>query len=377
MKAYLDNAATTALSQEVIDEMLPFMKQHYGNPSSIHAYGREVRSKMEKGRKLISKLLNCSPSEIYFTSSGTETNNTVIKGCVKSLGVKNIISSKIEHHCVLHAVEEMGKLPDINVHYVDLDEKGHVCFSSLENLLDKVEGKTLVTLMHANNEVGNLVDLKSMSVLCRKYDAYLHSDTVQTLGHYPIDLQELDVDFISGSGHKIHGPKGAGLLYINGNLKIDAFIHGGSQERNMRAGTENTYGIIGLIKALELAHENMDSDIVLVQSLKDYMIEQLESKIPNVSFNGDAKGSSLYTVLNVNIPAGKDSDMLLFNLDIAGIAASSGSACSSGSSVGSHVLSNIGGVCEGSASIRFSFSKYTGREEIDYAVESLERILGL
>lgn len=376
MKVYLDNAATTSLRNEVIDEMLPFMKEQYGNPSSIHAYGREVRSRIEKGRKSISKLLKCSPSEIYFTSSGTEANNTIIKGCVTGLGVTHVISSKIEHHCVLHSVEEVGKIDNVMVHYVELDEKGHVDLESLEELLSRIDGKVLVTLMHANNELGNLIDLKKLSGICRKYNAYLHSDTVQTLGHYQLDLGELDIDFVSGSGHKFHGPKGAGLLYVNGRIKLGPFIHGGSQERNMRAGTENTYGIVGLIKALEIAHEDMDEDVVHIQSIKDYMIKQLEDNIVGVSFNGDAKGNSLYTVLNANIPVSKDSDMLLFNLDIAGIAASSGSACSSGSSVGSHVLSCIGASTDG-ASIRFSFSRFTTKGDIDYTINQLKDILNL
>ena len=372
MKVYLDNAATTPLRREVIDEMIPFLEEHYGNPSSIHSYGRTVRAKIEKGRKLISNLLHCSPSEVYFTSSGTEANNMIIKQSVKDLGVKHVISSKIEHHCVLHCVEEVGKLSDVNLHYVDLKENGHVDMGSLEKILSGLDQQALVSLMHANNEIGNLIDLKELSGICRKHGAYLHSDTVQTMGHYPFDLSELDIDFLSGSAHKFHGPKGAGMMYIKGDLKLNALIHGGAQERNMRAGTENSYGIIGLIKAFELAHEEMEKDTTYIEGVRKYMIDKLRKEIEGVAFNGDPEGRSLYTVLNVSFPAGKDNDMLLFNLDIAGIAVSSGSACSSGSSVGSHVLSSINSSSE-RVSARFSFSRYNNEEEIDYVVEQLKR----
>jgi cysteine desulfurase len=368
----MDNAATTPLRREVIDEIIPFLEEHYGNPSSIHSFGRIVRAKIEKGRKLIAGLLHCSPSEIYFTSSGTEANNMIIKQSVKDLGVKHVISSKIEHHCVLHCVEEVGKLNDVKVHYVDLKENGHVDMNSLENILSSLDGPALVTLMHANNEIGNLIDLKELSDLCRKHTAYLHSDTVQTMGHYPFDLSKLDIDFLSGSAHKFHGPKGAGMMYIKGDLKLNALIHGGAQERNMRAGTENSYGIIGLIKAFELAHEEMEEDITYIKGLRKYMIDKLRKEIKGVSFNGDPEGRSLYTVLNVSFPPGKDNDMLLFNLDIAGIAVSSGSACSSGSSVGSHVLSGIKSDSE-RVSARFSFSRYNNEEEVDFVVEQLKK----
>lgn len=371
MNVYLDNAATTPLRREVIDEMLPFMEEHYGNPSSIHSYGRTVRAKIEKGRKLIANLINCSPSEIYFTSSGTEANNMIIKQSVHDLGVKHVVSSKIEHHCVLHCVEEVGKIADVNLHYVELKENGHVDLNSLDNILSGLNEPSLVTLMHANNEIGNLVDLKKLSSICRKHGAYLHSDTVQTMGHYPFDLGNLDVDFLSGSAHKFHGPKGAGMMYINGDLKLNAFIHGGSQERNMRAGTENSYGIIGLIKAFELAHDEMGEDIAYIENLRSYMIQKLKENIDGVLFNGDPEGESLYTVLNVSFPPGRDNDMLLFNLDIAGIAVSSGSACSSGSSVGSHVLSNINSSPE-RVSARFSFSRYNNKQEVDYVVGQLK-----
>ena len=371
MNVYLDNAATTPLRREVIDEMLPFMEEHYGNPSSIHSYGRTVRAKIEKGRKLMANLINCSPSEIYFTSSGTEANNMIIKQSVNDLGVKHVISSRIEHHCVLHCVEEVGKLNDVKLHYVDLKENGHVDLNSLVKILSVLNEPSLVTLMHANNEIGNLIDLKELSSICRKYGAYLHSDTVQTMGHYPFDLGDLDVDFLSGSAHKFHGPKGAGMMYINGDLKLNAFIHGGAQERNMRAGTENSYGIIGLIKAFELAHDEMEEDIAYIEDLRSYMIQKLKENIDGVSFNGDPEGNSLYTVLNVSFPSGRDNDMLLFNLDIAGIAVSSGSACSSGSSVGSHVLSNINASPD-RVSARFSFSRYNNKEEIDYVVDHLK-----
>jgi len=374
MKVYLDNAATTPLRREVIDEMIPFLEEHYGNPSSIHSFGRTVRAKIEKGRKLIATLLHCSHYEIYFTSSGTEATNMIIKQSVKDLGVKHVISSKIEHHCVLHCVEEVGKLSDVNLHYVDLKENGHVDMDSLEKILSGLDQQALVTLMHANNEIGNLIDLKELSGICRKHGAYLHSDTVQTMGHYPFDLSELDIDFLSGSAHKFHGPKGAGMMYIKGDLKLNALIHGGAQERNMRAGTENSYGIIGLIKAFELAHEEMEEDMAYIEGLRKYMMDKLRKEIDGVSFNGDPEGRSLYTVLNVSFPMGKDNDMLLFNLDIAGIAVSSGSACSSGSSVGSHVLSSINSSSE-RVSARFSFSRFNNKEEVDFVVDQLKKCI--
>jgi len=330
MKVYFDNAATTPLSDEVLQEMIPILKDQFGNPSSTHSFGRQVRSKIEIARRKVASLIHSEPSEICFTSGGTEADNMAIRCSVQDLGVTHIITSKIEHHAVLHTAEEMAK-KGIHVSFVQLDSLGGVDMNHLEELLQGNE-KTLVSLMHANNEVGTLISLKEVSALCRKYDALFHSDTVQTMGHYDFNLKELDLDFLTCSAHKLHGPKGVGFLYINQKLSLNPMIFGGSQERNRRGGTENVYGIVGLAKALEEALTEVDSHHDHIQGLKTYMIEQLEANIPGVDFNGDAKGESLYTVLNVSLPPSEKSEILLFSLDLMGIACSGGSACSSGNS---------------------------------------------
>lgn len=372
MKVYLDNAATTQLDPEVIEVMTSLMKDHYGNPSSIHSFGRKIRSLIEQARKSVATLLNVSPSEIFFTSGGTEADNMAICGSIRDLGIKRSITSRIEHHAVLHTLEELHKKGETKLEFVNLKADGHVDLDHLESLLESNE-RTLVSLMHANNEIGNLLPIKEVGEICRKYNAVFHSDTVQTMGHYMFDLQRINVHFVTCGAHKFHGPKGIGFVYINGEVKINPFIHGGSQERNMRGGTENLYGIIGLAKALEIACRDMKEHQDHISSLKRYMIGKLEAEIPGVTFNGDAKGSSLYTVLNVCFPENESAEMLLFNLDISGIAASGGSACTSGSNQGSHVLRSIN--CEmGRPSIRFSFSKYNTKEEIDYTVEKLKEL---
>ncbi|MCX6291804.1 MAG: cysteine desulfurase family protein [Bacteroidetes bacterium] len=372
MKVYLDNAATTPIDPDVLEAMIPMMKNHFGNPSSIHSYGREVRAEIEKARKTVAKLLHVSPSEIFFTSGGTEANNTALQCTVRDLGIKHAITSRIEHHAVLHTLQELEREEKINLSFVDLDEKGRVNLSHLEELLTNND-RSLVSLMHANNEIGNLLPIKRAGEICAKYNAVFHSDTVQTMGHYAFDLRELNVQFVTCASHKFHGPKGIGFLYINGNVKIHPFIFGGSQERNMRGGTENVYGIIGLAKAMEIAHEHMEEHQAYIRGLKDYMTEKLMASVPGVEFNGDEPDHSLYTVLNVSFPPSAISEMLLFNLDISGIAASGGSACSSGSNVGSHVLSALK-VNPDRPAVRFSFSKYSTKEEIDFAVEKLKEL---
>ena len=369
---YLDNAATTALDPRVIEAMLPYMHQQFGNPSSIHRYGRETRAALERGRKRIADRLNASMGEIFFTSGGTESNNTAIKCAVRDLGVSRVISSTIEHHCVENSLKDQRDRGLVEVEMVSLADKGHVDYAHLEELLAASDKKTLVSLMHANNEVGNLLDIAKVGKLCRQHGAYFHSDTVQTVGHYPLDVQAIEIDFLSGAGHKIHGPKGIGFLYINADCQIRPLIHGGSQERNMRAGTENVYGIIGLAKAVELAVDEMAEAREAIEDVKFYLAERLKTIIPDVAFNGDWE-NGLYTVLNVAFPARPESDMLLFNLDIKGIAASGGSACSSGSDVGSHVIAAIGDN-PGATSVRFSFSRHTTRAEIDYLIETLASI---
>lgn len=372
MKVYLDNAATTALDKEVFDAMLPYMTEHFGNPSSIHSFGRKTRAAIESARKVIAKNLNVSPSEIFFTSGGTEAINTAIRCAVQDLGIKHAITSRIEHHAVLHTLETLEHTGKIKLSFVNLDAKGHVDLKHLEELLSSNE-RSLVSLMHANNEIGNLLPLKKVGDLCEKYNAVFHCDTTQTMAHYKLDLQGVNVHMVNGAAHKFHGPKGVGFLYLSNKIKINPFIYGGAQERNMRGGTENLYGIVGLGKAFEIAHRDMEAHQAHVQGLKNYMIEQLEKSIAGIEFNGDAKGSSLYTVLNVQFPPTENAEMMLFNLDIAGIAASGGSACTSGSNQGSHVLKGIGSDMK-RPSIRFSFSKYTTKEEIDFCLLKLKEI---
>jgi len=372
MRVYLDNAATTPLDSDVLEAMLPYMKQHFGNPSSIHSFGREAKAGIEQARKKVASYFNVSPSEIFFTSGGTEANNTAIRCSIRDLGIKNAITSRIEHHAVLHTLEELEKQGKVKLNFVRLHDNGHIDFEHLEKLLS-VNERSFVSLMHANNEIGNLLPLQLVSQLCSKYDAVFHCDTVQTVGHYEIDLREMPVHFISSAAHKFHGPKGIGFLYINSKIKIHPFIYGGAQERNMRGGTENVYGIIGLAKALEIACSNIDAHRKHIASLKKYMSESLIENIPGIKFNGDCMGKSLYTVLNVSFPATDFAEMLLFNLDIAGIAASGGSACTSGSEVGSHVLKALSHD-EARPAVRFSFSKYNKKEEIDFVVGKLKEL---
>ncbi|MEH6308098.1 cysteine desulfurase family protein [Olivibacter sp. CPCC 100613] len=373
MRVYLDNAATTAIDEQVLQAMMVVMREDYGNPSSIHADGRKVRTIIEKARKKVASLLNTSPAEIFFTSGGTEADNTAIRRGILDNKISHAISSPLEHHAVLHTLQELEKEGKIKLTLLDVDTKGHVDLAQLEALL-KDYPPSFVSLMHANNEIGTLTDIQKVSAICSAYNALLHTDTVQTIGHFAHDLQSLKVGFLAGAAHKFHGPKGVGFLYINHDVKIKPFIHGGAQERNMRGGTENVYGIVGLAKALEIAYEQMSEHRAYIQSLKDYMREQLVKQIPGIHFNGELEADkSLYTVLNVSFPPTDLGDMLLFNLDIAGISASGGSACSSGSNIGSHVLTAIG-VDARRPSVRFSFSKFNTKEEIDFVVSKLSEV---
>lgn len=371
MKIYLDNAATTSLDKEVLDEMLPYMTEHFGNPSSIHSHGRKTRAAIEAARKSVAKLLNASPSEIFFTSGGTEADNMAIRCSIEDVGIKHAITTKIEHHAVLHTLEALESKGVIKLSFVNVSPEGQVDLKHLEQLLQENE-RSLVSLMHANNELGTLLPIKEVGELCKKYDALFHSDTVQTMGHYDIDLKNIHVHFITCAPHKFHGPKGVGMLYINGNVKINPLIYGGAQERNMRGGTENLYGIVGLAKALEFALRDVEKHQKNIAAIKEYMIEQLNENIPGVAFNGSLT-NGLYTVLNVRFPKTENAEMLLFSLDIAGISASGGSACSSGTNKGSHVLQGVGAPVD-QPSVRFSFSKYTTKAEIDYAVEKLKEL---
>lgn len=377
MNIYLDNAATTPLDPEVFEAMKPFMLEHFGNPSSIHAHGRRVKAAVESARKKIAELLHCTPGEIIFTSGGTEADNAILAGAVETFGIRHIISSPIEHHAVLHTLEHLQKKNGIALHMVKLDENGHVDIADLELLLRKTDN-ALISLMHANNEIGNLLDIQSVSELAEKHHAYFHSDTVQAVGHYRHDLSKIKVHGMTAAAHKFHGPKGVGFKFIRKDKKIQPFLFGGSQERNMRGGTENVYGIIGLAKALEIAYRDMDEHARYIQGLKSRMVEQLKANVPGVSFHGDSGNpdKSLYTVLNVCLPESEENNMLLFNLDLQGISASGGSACSSGATTGSHVL---GALYPGSrrGAVRFSFSKYNTPEEIDLTVKKLSELTGV
>ncbi|MEO6839102.1 MAG: cysteine desulfurase family protein [Ginsengibacter sp.] len=373
-RIYFDNAATTSLEPEVLKAMMPFFTEKFGNPSSIYSYGRETRMAIETCRKSVAKILNAHPAEIFFTSGGTESTNTAINAAIFDLGCKHIISSPIEHHATLHSVEHLAKDHGIKLSYVKILSNGHIDYDDLERLLKESKEKCLVSLMHANNEIGNITDIERVGNLCNKYNAIYNADTVQTVGHFPIDLRKLPVHFINAAGHKFHGPKGVGILYINENIKIHPFVNGGSQERGMRAGTENIYGIVGFAKALEIAIENLETDSRHIKKVRDYMKESLLKNIPGVYFNGDPDGASLYTVLSVAFPKTQKSDMLLFNMDIHDICASGGSACTSGVEAGSHVISAIAPGSD-QQTVRFSFSKYNTKKEVDEVLGKLREML--
>ena len=373
-RIYFDNAATTALDPAVLEVMMPYLTEKFGNPSSIYSYGRETRMAIETARKSVAKLLNAHPAEIFFTGCGTESSNTVIQAAVRDLGCRHIITSAIEHHAVTHTVQHLDDLDTVKVSYVKILPDGHIDIEDLEKLLAGTEEKTLVSLMHANNEIGNMLDINEVGNLCKLYNAIFHSDTVQTVGHFPLDLRNTPVHFITGAAHKFHGPKGVGLLYINENVRIKPFIHGGGQERNMRAGTENVYGIVGFAKAFELAMAGYETDSAYIGSLKYYMHEQLRKHIPGVAFNGDVLGRSLYTVLSASFVKTERSEMILFNLDINNICASGGSACTSGADQGSHVIRAINNN-PNQITVRFSFCKHNTKEEVDVVVEKLKGLV--
>lgn len=356
MRVYLDNAATTPLAPEVAEAMIPVLQSEFGNPSSTHFYGRQTKALIETARRSIASWLKCSPAEIIFTSGGTEADNMALYTAVHQLGVKRIISTVIEHHAVGHTIEHLEKNDGIEAVWLSVDQQGHIDLTELANYL--ADGTpTIVSLMHANNEIGTLIPIKEISELCKKHQAYFHSDTVQTMAHYAFDLSDLDIDFITCAAHKFHGPKGVGFLYVNKRIKPSSLIQGGAQERGLRGGTENVPGIVGLATALNLANEHMAEHQAHVQGLKSYMIERLQAVFPDIAFHGDiTPAGSLYTVLNVCLPKTAKSGMLLFTLDLKGIACSGGSACSSGSVKGSHVLEGIK-ADSSRPNARFSFSR--------------------
>ena len=376
MRVYLDNAATTPLDPKVLDVMLPFLTQSFGNPSSIHTFGRETRAAVENARKTVAGLLNTSPSQIFFTSGGTESDNLALTSTIKTYRIRHAITSKIEHHAVLHTLEYLEKLGEIQLHFVDLTADGNIDIDSFKYLLAQYP-IAIVSLMEGNNEIGNLNNLDTISDYCKKHSAFFHSDTVQTMGHYKHDLKKLKIDFMVGSAHKFHGPKGVGFIYIGEGLKIKPMLYGGSQERNMRGGTENVAGIVGLAKAFELSYSDLEKNKAHILSLKTLMKEKLIATVPDVKFNGTSGNldQSLYHILNVSFPVTDIAEMLLFNLDINGVAASGGSACNSGAEIGSHVLHALYGNDERPA-VRFSFSKNNTVAEVDYVVEKVSKMFG-
>ena len=378
MNVYFDNAATTQVRDEVVDEISNVLKNCFGNPSSTHSFGRSAKSYIETSRKSVAKILNCEPGEIIFNSGGTESDNSILKCAIKDLGIKHIISSKIEHHAVTHTLDELES-QNVKVHYVKLKENGNIDVKDLEYLLSINTEPKLVTLMYINNEIGNILDVNSVSNLCQKYNALFHSDAVQAVGHYPIDLKSLKIDFLSSAGHKFHGPKGVGFTYINKSTKIKSFICGGPQERGLRAGTESVHNIVGMTKALEIAYKNMEKETQYVRSIKKYMIDNLSNLFSDIHFNGESgnMSNSTYTILNVCFPISNDkAAMLDFQLDLKGIACSKGSACQSGSSEGSHVLSEIQNDSQKKLpSVRFSFSHNNTKEEVDYLMETLKEFI--
>ncbi|MDT0646551.1 cysteine desulfurase family protein [Zunongwangia sp. F260] len=378
-KVYLDSAATTQIRGKVIDRMSVVMKENFGNPSSAHSYGRSSKTLVEQARKTVASLLNVSASEIIFTSGGTEADNLVLNSAVRDLGVKRIITSRIEHHAVLYTVEQLQRSFGIEVDCIKLDGKGNVVLEDLKRLLAASEEKTLVSLMHVNNEIGNKIDLKEVAEICKANNALFHSDTVQSVGHYQLDLKEIPIDFLAASAHKFHGPKGVGFAFVRKNSGLKPLIFGGEQERGHRAGTEGVHNIVGLEEAIKIAYDKLEEEKAEVLALKKHFIAALKSQIPGVKFNGNCEDpeSSTYTLINICLPVSSEKAlMLLFQLDLKGIACSKGSACQSGSSKESHVLSAF--LAEedlAKPSIRFSFSKYNTTEEIDYVVEVLKEFI--
>lgn len=375
---YFDNAATTQIRDEVIDVITDVMKNNYGNASSSHSFGRSSKSLIEASRKTIASYLNVSAGEIVFTSGGTEADNLVLRSAVRDLKVTQIITSKLEHHAILHTVDQLKDEYNIDVNYVNTDANGCIDYSHLETLLS-ANKKTLVSLMHVNNEVGNILDIKQVANLCEANNALFHSDTVQSVGHYALDLQEVKIDFLAAAAHKFHGPKGVGFAFIRKNSGLKPLIFGGEQERGLRAGTESVHNIVGISEALKLAYDNLDEESKHTKALKQYFIEQLNAKIPLAKFNGCSEDmeKGTYTLINVCLPVSQDkAAMLLFQLDLKGIACSKGSACQSGSTKGSHVLSEI--LCDDDMqkpSIRFSFSIYNTKDEIDYVIDVLNEFV--
>lgn len=375
-KVYLDNAATTAINSQVIQTITEVMTETFGNPSSTHQFGRKARTIVEEARKGIAKHFNATASEIIFTSGGSEADNLILRNAVDNLHVRHIITSKIEHHAVLHTIDALEKEQEIRVSFVNLNEKGEIDYEHLEKLLADSSEKTLVSLMYINNEIGNILDLNRVCNLCKNYNALFHSDTVQAIGHYRIDLQETPIDFMVASAHKFHGPKGVGFAIIKRGFGVKPILVGGEQERGARAGTENVHNIAGMHKALDIAITEMEKDAEYICDLKQYFIDQLRNFDNNIQFNGLSAETNQCSYIVLNVRFTKDLPMFLFNLDLKGIAASGGSACQSGSNAGSHVLNSILTKTEAmKTSVRFSLSKFTSKEEIDYTLEVIKTLI--
>ncbi len=373
---YLDNAATTPILPEVIDVITNAMVHFYGNPSSTHQIGRKSKSLVETARKNIAKQFNAASNEIIFTAGASEADNLILRNAVTNLGVTTIISSKIEHHAILHTIDNLVKEFNIHVSWVDLDERGGVNYTHLEELLKQSDEKKLVSLMYVNNEIGNVLDLKKVSDLCIANNALFHSDAVQGIGHFKIDIKETPIDFFVSSAHKFHGPKGVGFAYIKKGFGVNPILHGGEQEQGARAGTENIHSILGMEKALEITCANLKEESNYIQKIKSYFISELKNNFEGIEFNGYAESETKSSYIILNVRFSKEYPMLIFNLDLKGIAVSGGSACQSGSNKGSHVLNAILDEKEAiKTSIRFSFSKFNTLEEIDYVIKSLKEII--
>lgn len=372
MNVYFDNAATTPLRTEVIEVMHKVLNDTFGNPSSTHGFGRSARTQIETARKSIATYFNALPQEIIFTSGGTESDNMILRSAVENLGVRTIISSKVEHHAILHAVEYLEK-KGCKVVYLPVDKKGQIDYDALDQELLSDDSKKLVSLMHINNEIGTIFDLERVAKSCQAHKAFFHTDAVQGVGHYKIDLSALPIDFLSAAAHKFHGPKGIGFSFIRKNSHLSSFILGGSQERGLRAGTESVHNILGMAEALRIAYDNLEEEKAYILSLKNYAKKGFEALFPNVHFNGSCgcSQSSTYTLLNVCLPIPAEKAGLLdFHLDLKGIACSKGSACQSGSTAGSHVLEEVvPKELKDRPSLRFSFSSFNTTEEIDYLME--------
>jgi len=374
MKVYLDNAATTPIDPEVYEAMQPYLKEGFGNPSSTHSFGRASKSAIEAARKKVASHLKTTPGEIFFTSGGTEADNTTLHGLIRRYNIRHVVTTHLEHHAVLHTLEYLESIGLTSIKYLDIDQDGNIDNDQLADLL-KDKKDVLVSLMHANNEIGNIIDLYKIGELCKEHNALFHSDTVQTVGRYAFDLEKININAILGSAHKFHGPKGIGFMYVNSNTKIPPYVLGGGQERELRAGTENVYGIVGLAKAIEVAYGQLEINKKHIEHLKSRMIKKLKNIIPGVQFNGKSAdiNHSLYSVLSVSLPPSDKNEMILFQLDLQNIAASGGSACGSGALKGSHVINALKGD-RNRTTIRFSFSKFNTIDEVDYTISTLKEI---